>query len=99
MSCCGHICRDTSMTRPDSTTIPNLPQAGALHVSDLRGPAESLKLCFGVGCSILDTGIGAFLDEGELAYRGDAHNLLEQCVEVLRRGHPEFIAQADPVAA
>jgi putative nucleotidyltransferase with HDIG domain len=70
----------------------------ANHRADYTGARESLKLCFNVEFSILDTQAAEFLEVGDLAYRADIRVQAEVCREVLRRGHPEFIAEADPVA-
>src|SRR5262245_30679003 len=84
------------MTLAEST--PLVRSHAVNYRSDYGGARESLKLCFDAGFSILDTQAGEFLEVGDLAFRGDARTQAEVCREVLRRGHPEFIAEADPVA-
>jgi len=84
------------MTLAESTLL--VRSHAVNYRSDYGGARESLKLCFDAGFSILDTQAGEFLEVGDLAFRGDARTQAEVCREVLRRGHPEFIAEADPVA-
>lgn len=83
------------MTLAESTLLVRSHAANCR--ADYGCARESLKLCFDAGFSILDTQAGEFLEVGDLAYRGDIRAQAEVCREVLRRGHPEFIAEADPV--
>jgi putative nucleotidyltransferase with HDIG domain len=85
------------MTLAEPFTLAAGSHTAANHHTEYSGPRESLKLCFDVGFSVLDTQTGEFLEEGDLAYRGDAEAQAEVCREVIRRGHPQLIAEADPV--
>jgi putative nucleotidyltransferase with HDIG domain len=84
------------MTLVESALLVRSHEAN--HRADYTGLRESLKLCFDVEFSILDTQAGEFLEVGDVQYRGDARTQADVCREVLRRGHPEFIAEADSVA-
>src|SRR6266496_4005504 len=86
------------MTLAESSSLLDRSNSSPDKTCDCSGARESLRLCFDVAFSILDTSAAEYLEEGDLAYRGDAQAQAEVCREVLRRGHPEFIAEADPVA-
>ena len=86
------------MKQAESNPITVSPSNDLDGQRDCRAMRESLNLCFGTDFAVLDTELGECMHRGELPYRGELQMQAAICCEVLHRGHPELIAEEDPLA-
>jgi putative nucleotidyltransferase with HDIG domain len=74
------------------------PSASAgSELPEFSATLDSIAVCFGVRFALLKATTGEYLAQGELIPGGDVHLHDEMCMQVLRRGQAEFIAEEDPV--